>query len=79
MANSANLNCSIVEVVDMEDKRVEVVVESSDMLVDIRFPRRPPRCFSYIPTLIDGLQPRKGWVVICWMFFCTYVTYGDVV
>ena len=35
VANSANLNCSIVEVVDMEDNRVEVVVESSDMLVGI--------------------------------------------
>ena len=33
VANSANLNCSIVEVVDMEDNRVEVVVESFDMLV----------------------------------------------
>ena len=33
--NFANLNCSIVEVVDMEDNRVEVVVESSDMLVDL--------------------------------------------
>ena len=31
----ANLNCSIVEVVDMEDNRVEVVVESSNMLVDL--------------------------------------------
>ena len=35
VANSANLNRSVVEVVDMEDNRVEVVVESSDMLVDI--------------------------------------------
>ena len=33
--NSANLNCSIVEVVDMEDNRVEVVVEIFDMLVDL--------------------------------------------
>ena len=33
--NSANFNCSIVEVVDMEDNRVEVVVESFDMLVDL--------------------------------------------
>ena len=33
VANSTNLNCSIVEVVDMEDNRVEVVVESYDMLV----------------------------------------------
>ena len=33
VASSSNLNCSIVEVVDMEDNRVEVVVESSDMLV----------------------------------------------
>ena len=32
---SPNLNCSIVEVVDMEDNRVEVVVESYDMLVGI--------------------------------------------
>ena len=35
VANSANLNCSIVEVVDMEDNRVKVVVESSDMLVGL--------------------------------------------
>ena len=35
MANSSNLNCSIVEVVNMEDNRVGVVVESSDMLVDL--------------------------------------------
>ena len=33
VANFANLNCSIVEVADMEDNRVEVVVESSNMLV----------------------------------------------
>ena len=33
VANSSNLNCSIVEVVDTEDNRVEVAVESSDMLV----------------------------------------------
>ena len=33
VANSSNLNCSIVEVVDTEDNRVEVVVESSYMLV----------------------------------------------
>ena len=35
VANSANLNFSIVEVVDTEDNRVEVVVESLDMLVDL--------------------------------------------
>ena len=35
VVDSANLNCSIVEVVDMEDNRVEVVVEISDMLVDL--------------------------------------------
>ena len=35
VANSSNLNCSIVEVVDMEDNRVEVVVESFDMLVGL--------------------------------------------
>ena len=35
VANSANLNCSIVEVVDMEDNRVEVAMESSDMLVGL--------------------------------------------
>ena len=35
VANSSNLNCSIVEVVDMEDNRVEVVVERSDMLVNL--------------------------------------------
>ena len=33
VANSANLNFSIIEVVDMEGNRVEVVVESFDMLV----------------------------------------------
>ena len=32
-ASSSNLSCSIVEVVDMEDNRVEVVVKSLDMLV----------------------------------------------
>ena len=32
VANSANLNCSIVEVVDTEDNRVEVVVKILDML-----------------------------------------------
>ena len=35
MANSANLNCSIVEVVDMEDNRVGVEVENYDMLVGL--------------------------------------------
>ena len=35
VANSANLNCSIVEVVDTEDNRVEIVVERLDMLVDL--------------------------------------------
>ena len=35
VANSSNLNCSIFEVVDMEDNRVEIVVESCDMLVHI--------------------------------------------
>ena len=35
VANSANLNCSIVEVVDMDNNRVEVVVEIFDMLVGI--------------------------------------------
>ena len=35
VANSANLNCSIVDVVDMDDNRVEVEVESSDMLVGL--------------------------------------------
>ena len=33
--NSTNLNCSIFEVVDMEDNRVEVEVESYDMLVGL--------------------------------------------
>ena len=33
VTNSNNLNCSIVEVVDMGDNRVEVAVESYDMLV----------------------------------------------
>ena len=32
VANSTNLNCSIIEVVDMEDNRVEVVAEILDML-----------------------------------------------
>ena len=35
VANSSNLNCSIAEVVDTEDNRVEVVMESSDMLVGL--------------------------------------------
>ena len=35
VASSTNLNCSIVEVVDMEDNRVGVVVEKYDMLVGI--------------------------------------------
>ena len=35
VANSTNLNCSIVEVLNTEDNRVEVTVESSDMLVGI--------------------------------------------
>ena len=35
VSNYANLNCSIVEVADMEDNRVEVVVESLDMLVGL--------------------------------------------
>ena len=33
VANFVNLNCSIVEVVDMEGIRVEVAVKSYDMLV----------------------------------------------
>ena len=35
VVNFSNLNCSIVEVVDMEDNTVEVVVESSDMMVGL--------------------------------------------
>ena len=35
VAISASLNCSIDEVVDREDNRVEVVVESMDMLVGL--------------------------------------------
>ena len=35
VANSANLNCSIVEMIDTEDNRVEITVESSDMLVGL--------------------------------------------
>ena len=35
VASSANLNCSIVEVVDMEDNRVGVVVENSGMSVGL--------------------------------------------
>ena len=35
VANSASLNCSIVEVVDTEDNRVEVVVKSYDMLIGL--------------------------------------------
>ena len=35
VADSSNLNCSIVEVVDMEDNRVGVVVENPDMLVGL--------------------------------------------
>ena len=33
VANSANFNCSIVDVGDTEDNRVEVVVKILDMLV----------------------------------------------
>ena len=79
VANSSNLNCSIIEVVDMEDNRVDVVVEILICWLVSRFPRRPPRFFSYIPTLIDVLQPKKGWGVICWILLCTDVTYRDVV
>ena len=79
VANSASLNCSTVEVVDMEDNRVGVVVKSLIFWLVFRLPRRPPRCFRYIPTLIDCLEPRKGWVLICWMLFCTNVTYRDVI
>ena len=35
VANSANLRCFIVEVVDMEDSRVGAVVENSGMLVGL--------------------------------------------
>ena len=35
VANFANLSCSIVEVVDMEDNRLDVVVESLDILVGL--------------------------------------------
>ena len=35
VANSSSLNCSIFEVVDTEDKRVDFVVESLDMLVGL--------------------------------------------
>ena len=35
VANSANLNCSLVEVVDMGHYRVKVAVESFDMLVGL--------------------------------------------
>ena len=35
MANSAHLNCSIAKVVDIEDNRVEVVVEILDTLVGL--------------------------------------------
>ena len=35
VANSSKWNCSIVEVVDTEDNRVEVVVEILAMLVDL--------------------------------------------
>ena len=35
VANSTNLNCSIVEVVDMEDNTVEFVVERSNMMVGL--------------------------------------------
>ena len=35
VANSSNLNCSIVEVVDTKDNREEVVVEIFDMLVGL--------------------------------------------
>ena len=35
VANYSNWTCSIVEVVDTEDNRVKVVVESFDMLVGL--------------------------------------------
>ena len=35
VANSSSWTCSIVEVVDTEDNRVEVAVESLDMLVGL--------------------------------------------
>ena len=35
VANSASLNCSIVEVVDTKDNKMEVVVESLDILVGL--------------------------------------------
>ena len=35
VANFASLNCSIVEVVDTKDNRVEVTVEIFDMLVGL--------------------------------------------
>ena len=35
VSNYTHLNCSIVEVVDMEDNRVELVVESFDMFVGL--------------------------------------------
>ena len=35
VANSSNLNCSIVEVVYTEDNRVEIAVGSSDMMVGL--------------------------------------------
>ena len=35
VANSTNLNCSIVDMIDTEDNRVEITVESLDMLVGL--------------------------------------------
>ena len=49
VANSANLNCSIVEVVDMEDNRVGVVVESSGMLVDLSVAKEASYMFHLHP------------------------------
>ena len=37
MASSANLNCSIIEVVGRDDNRVGVAVTNSDMVVSLLF------------------------------------------
>ena len=49
MANSSSQNCSIVEVVDMEDNRVQVVVKSFDMLVGPQVAKESSQMFQIHP------------------------------
>ena len=61
VANSASLNCSIVEVVDM-DNRVEVLVESSDMPVGLYFSKDASYMFQLHPHsyIWIATQERRG-------------------